>query len=42
VKGTEAYGYILKPFNPAEVNAVIQLALERRERERPDVLARRP
>jgi chemotaxis response regulator CheB len=33
VKTTEAYGYVVKPFNPAEVHAVIQLALERRERE---------
>jgi chemotaxis response regulator CheB len=33
VKETQAYGYIVKPFNPAEVHAIIQLALERRERE---------
>lgn len=33
VKRTEAYGYVMKPYEPREVHAAIQLALERRERE---------
>jgi len=37
VKTTEAYGYVVKPFNPVELHAVIQLALERRERELNDL-----
>ena len=34
VKRTEAYGYVMKPYEPQEVHAAIQIALERRERER--------
>jgi chemotaxis response regulator CheB len=33
VRTTEAYGYIVKPFKPAEIHATIQVALERRARE---------
>jgi DNA-binding NarL/FixJ family response regulator len=33
VKSTEHYGYVLKPVRPVELNAVIQLALARRDRE---------
>jgi two-component system chemotaxis response regulator CheB len=38
VRTTEAYGYIVKPFKPAEVHAAIQVALERRERELNEIL----
>ena len=34
VKRTEAYGYVMKPYEAKEVHAAIQIALERRERER--------
>ncbi len=34
VKRTEAYGYVMKPYETKEVHAAIQIALERRERER--------
>jgi AmiR/NasT family two-component response regulator len=30
IKGTEAFGFILKPFEPKLVHAVVQLALSRR------------
>jgi len=30
IKGTEPYGYILKPFEPKQVHAILQLALSRR------------
>jgi chemotaxis response regulator CheB len=33
VKTTEAYGYVMKPFQTEAVHAAIQLALNRRERE---------
>jgi CheY-like chemotaxis protein len=33
VKGTNAYGYVMKPYEPAEVHVAVQLALERRDRE---------
>jgi chemotaxis response regulator CheB len=33
VKRTEAYGYVMKPYETPEVHAAIQIALERRERE---------
>lgn len=33
VKRTEAYGYVMKPYEAKEVHAAIQIALERRERE---------
>jgi chemotaxis response regulator CheB len=33
VKSTQNYGYVLKPVRPVELNAVIQLALARREHE---------
>ena len=33
VKRTQSYGYLLKPLNPTEVHAVIQVALERRDKE---------
>jgi len=33
IKGSEPYGYILKPFEPKQVNAVLQLALSRRARQ---------
>jgi chemotaxis response regulator CheB len=42
VRTTQAYGYVVKPLNPAEVHAVIQLALERRERESTDLLPSQP
>jgi two-component system chemotaxis response regulator CheB len=42
VKTTEAYGYIVKPFKPAEVHATIQVALERRERELNELSPGRP
>jgi DNA-binding NarL/FixJ family response regulator len=35
VKATEPYGYVLKPFDPAQVHVAIQLALDRRDRELP-------
>ena len=31
--GSEPYGYILKPFEPKQVHAVLQLALSRRAKE---------
>ena len=34
VKRTEAYGYVMKPYEAPEVHAAIQIALERREHER--------
>ena len=34
VKTTESYGYIVKPFHSKAIHAVIQLALDRREKER--------
>ena len=33
VKATEAYGYIVKPFRPKDIQATIQLALDRRAKE---------
>jgi chemotaxis response regulator CheB len=42
VKTTQAYGYVMKPFNPVEIHAVIQLALERRERELNEMPPRGP
>jgi len=33
IKGSEPYGYILKPFEPKQVHAVLQLALSRRAKE---------
>ena len=33
VKDTVAYGYIVKPFRPKDIQATIQLALDRREKE---------
>jgi chemotaxis response regulator CheB len=33
VKSTHSYGYVMKPFNPVEVHAVMQVALARRDRE---------
>lgn len=33
VNQARAYGYLLKPLNPTEVHAVIQVALERRDKE---------
>jgi chemotaxis response regulator CheB len=33
IKTTEPYGYVLKPVRPAEVDAAIQLALDRHDRE---------
>jgi chemotaxis response regulator CheB len=35
VKATEPYGFVLKPFDMAQVHAAIQLALDRRAREVP-------
>jgi chemotaxis response regulator CheB len=32
---TAPYGYVLKPFDPAQVHVAIQLALDRRAKERP-------
>lgn len=34
VKRTNAYGYVMKPYEPSEVHVALQLALERRDRER--------
>lgn len=36
VKGSEPYGYILKPFDSKQLHAVLQLALSRRDRESAD------
>ena len=33
IKGSEPYGYILKPFEPKQLNAVLQIALSRRAKE---------
>ena len=33
VKGSEPYGYILKPFDSKQLHAVLQLAISRRDRE---------
>jgi DNA-binding NarL/FixJ family response regulator len=33
VKTTEAYGYVMKPFQTEAIHAAIQLALNRREKE---------
>jgi two-component system, response regulator PdtaR len=33
VKGSEPYGFILKPFDPKQLHAVLQLAMSRRNRE---------
>jgi CheY-like chemotaxis protein len=33
VKGSEPYGYILKPFNSKQLHAILQLAISRRNRE---------
>lgn len=33
IKRTNAYGYVMKPYEPAEVHVALQLALERRDRE---------
>ena len=33
VKETAAYGYIVKPFRPKDIQATIELALDRREKE---------
>jgi chemotaxis response regulator CheB len=33
VKGTECYGYIVKPFQPREIHAVIQIALDRLDKD---------
>ena len=37
VKGSEPYGYILKPFDSKQLHAVLQLALSRHNRESADV-----
>jgi chemotaxis response regulator CheB len=37
VKRVQSYGYVMKPFNPVEVHAVIQVALERRDKEMIDL-----
>ena len=34
IKRTNAYGYVMKPYEPREVHVALQLALERRDRER--------
>ena len=34
IKRTNAYGYVLKPYEPREVHVALQLALERRDRDR--------
>lgn len=36
VKGSEPYGYVLKPFDSKQLHAVLQLALSRRDRETRD------
>ena len=33
IKRTNAYGYVMKPYDPIEVHVALQLALERRDRE---------
>jgi CheY-like chemotaxis protein len=33
IKRTHAYGYVMKPYEPAEVHVALQLALERLDRE---------
>jgi chemotaxis response regulator CheB len=33
IKRTQPYGYVVKPFEPVEIHAAIQLALNRREKE---------
>jgi DNA-binding NtrC family response regulator len=33
VKTTENYGYVVKPFHPASIQAAVELALDRREKE---------
>jgi len=37
MRGAEPYGYILKPFEPRQLHAVLQLALSRRAKEMGDV-----
>jgi signal transduction histidine kinase len=34
MKGTEAYGYVLKPYDPRQLKGAIEVALSRREKER--------
>jgi DNA-binding NarL/FixJ family response regulator len=37
VTATAPYGYVLKPFDPAQVHVALQLALDRRAKELPSV-----
>ena len=41
VNSSDSYGYILKPFDSKQLNAVLQIALGRRRRERADLEASR-
>lgn len=41
VKGSEPYGYVLKPFDSKQLHAVLQLALSRRDRESADASVNR-
>lgn len=41
VKGSEPYGYVLKPFDSKQLHAVLQLALSRRDRESADASVKR-
>jgi signal transduction histidine kinase/CheY-like chemotaxis protein len=41
VNSSESYGYILKPFDSKQLNAVLQIALGRRQRELTDIEATR-
>jgi len=41
VRGAEPYGYVLKPFEPRQLHAVLQLALSRRAKEKEETSASR-